>query len=62
MLRTLEVLDKVGLPHTGSFDPEKGREEAYYFERDGIKFAVVAYTYTTNKKIAEDHQIGRAHV
>ena len=55
MLRTLEVLDKVGLPHTGSFDPEKGREEAYYFERDGIKFAVVAYTYTTNKKIAEDH-------
>ena len=56
MLRTLEVLDKIGLPHTGSFDPKKGREEAYYFERDGIKFAVVAYTYTTNKKISEDHE------
>ena len=56
MLRTLEVLDKVGLPHTGSFDPKKGREEAYYFEVDGVKFAVVAYTYTTNKKIKEDHE------
>lgn len=55
MLRTLEVLDKAGLPHTGSFDPAKGREEAYYFTLDGVKFAVVAYTYTTNKKIAEDH-------
>ena len=57
MLRTLEVLDRVGLPHTGSFDPKKGREEAYYFEVDGVKFAVVAYTYTTNKKIPEDHEL-----
>jgi poly-gamma-glutamate synthesis protein (capsule biosynthesis protein) len=56
MLRTLEVLDEAGLPHTGSFDPKKGREEAYYFERGGVKFAVVAYTYTTNKKIPEDHE------
>ena len=56
MLRTLEALDKVGLPHTGSFDPKKGREEAYYFELEGVKFAVVAYTYTTNKKIPEDHE------
>lgn len=56
MLRTLEVLDAAGLPHTGSFDPKKGREEAYYFELDGVKFAVVAYTYTTNKKIPEDHE------
>ena len=56
MLRTLEVLDAAGLPHTGSFDPKKGREEAYYFELNGVKFAVVAYTYTTNKKITEDHE------
>lgn len=57
MLRTLEALDKVGLPHTGSFDPKKGREEAYYFELDGVKFAVIAYTYTTNKKIPADHEL-----
>lgn len=57
MLRTLEVLDKAGLPHTGSFDPKKGRQEAYYFEVGGVKFALVAYTYTTNKKIPEDHEL-----
>lgn len=51
MMRTLRVLDDIGLPHTGSFLPEKGREEAYYFEVGGVKMAVVAYTYTTNKKL-----------
>lgn len=53
MLRTLRVLDELGLPHTGNFLPEKGREEAYYFDVDGVKFAVVAYTYTTNKRLPD---------
>ena len=57
MLRTLEVLDRAGLPHTGSFDPQKGREEAWYFEVDGVKFALIAYTYSTNKKIPQDHPL-----
>ena len=35
MIRTLKVLDDIGLDHTGNFLPEKGREEAYYFEIDG---------------------------
>ena len=56
-LQTLRTLDTIGLPHTGNFDPEKGREEAYYFEVAGVKFALVAYTYTTNKKIPEDHKL-----
>jgi len=50
MVRTLKVLDEIGLPHTGSFLPEKGRENAYYFEVEGVKFALVASTYATNKK------------
>ena len=50
MLRTIEVLDKIGLAHTGTFLPDK-HEEAYYFELGGTKFAVVAYTYATNKGV-----------
>lgn len=48
MFRTNRVLAEIGLDYTGTYLPEKGREEAYYFEVDGVKFAVVAYTYTTN--------------
>ena len=51
MLRTIRALDKAGLPHTGSFLPEMEREEAYYFEVDGVKFALIAYTYCTNKTL-----------
>ena len=57
MLQTLKALDQIGLPHTGHFDPKKGREEAFYFEVDGTKFALIAYTYATNKKIPEDHEL-----
>lgn len=57
MIRTIHVLDKAQIAHTGSFLPEKGREHAAYFEVDGVKFALVAYTYTTNKKPGdEDHK------
>ena len=49
MFRTLRVLDAKGIPHTGNFLPEEGHKEAYYFELQGVKFAVVAYTYTTNE-------------
>ena len=46
--RTLQVLDEKHLPHTGSFLPGQTRPEAYYFEKDGTRFAVIAYTYDTN--------------
>ncbi len=48
MERTIRVLEEKGLPHTGSFLPGIQRPEAYYFEQDGTKFAVIAYTYGTN--------------
>lgn len=50
LVHTIEVLDEKGIPHTGSFLPGKNREEAAYFELEGVKFAVVAYTYSTNFK------------
>ena len=48
MERTIRVLDEKGLPHTGTYLPGTERQEAYYFEKDGTKFAVIAYTYGTN--------------
>ena len=48
MERTIRVLDEKGLSHTGTYLPGTERPEAYYFEKDGTKFAVIAYTYGTN--------------
>ncbi len=48
MERTIRVLDEKGLPHTGSFLRGSERPEAFYFEKDGTTFAVIAYTYGTN--------------
>ena len=47
-VRTLKVLDDKGISHTGSYAPGTPREGAFYFEIDGTKFAVLAYTYGTN--------------
>ena len=46
--RTIRLLDEKGLAHTGSFVKGEERPEAYYFERDGVKYAIIAYTYGTN--------------
>lgn len=48
MERTLRVLDEKGIPHHGSFLPGTQRPEACYTEVDGVKLAVIAYTYGTN--------------
>lgn len=48
MERTIRVLEEKGLAHTGSFLPGTTRPEAYYFEQNGTRFAVIAYTYGTN--------------
>ena len=56
MIKTMEALDKIGLPYTGTFYPDKGREEAFYFEVDGVKFAVIAYTYATNKTVDKNEE------
>ena len=47
-LRTLDVLDEKEIGHHGSFRAGDNRAAAYYQEVEGVKIAVVAYTYGTN--------------
>lgn len=49
-VRTLDVLDKIGLDHTGSYRSasEKQNERIKLVECDGIKTAVLSYTYGSN--------------
>ena len=54
MLRTLDALDAIGLAHTGTFRSPEKREEAYYFTVNGVRFAVIAYTYTCNEILKDD--------
>ena len=55
MERTIRVLDEKGLAHTGTFLPGTQRPEAYYFEKSGVKIAVIAYTYGTNYGNGKKH-------
>ena len=55
-IRTMKTLDKIGLPYVGTCHPEQERQEAFYFELDGAKFAVVAYTYGINNRKTEDEK------
>ena len=48
MVRTMQVLEEKGIPYAGTCLPGRKRPEAYYFELDGTKIAVVVYTYNTN--------------
>ncbi|MBE6643547.1 MAG: CapA family protein [Ruminococcaceae bacterium] len=54
MMRTMRVLDEKGLDRVGTHLPEEERKEAFYFTLDGVKYAVIAYTYTTNKVLKDD--------
>ena len=48
--RTLDVLDRIGLAHTGSYRDaaEKANQHVKLVECDGIRIAVLSYTYGTN--------------
>ena len=54
-MRTLDVLDKLGLDHTGSYRSaeEKQSERVKLVEKDGVKFAVLSYTYGSNNIAVE---------
>lgn len=49
-LRTLDKLDEIGLDHTGSYRTaeEKEKERVKLVECQGIRFAVLSYTYGSN--------------
>ena len=50
IVRTIDVLDSLGLAHTGSFKSQQSFEEDYpkYFEVKKVRFALLNYTYGTN--------------
>lgn len=48
VLATLDQLDRVGLLHTGTFRSPEEREQPLVLEKEGIRMAVLAYTYGTN--------------
>ncbi|MBE6962176.1 MAG: CapA family protein [Ruminococcaceae bacterium] len=58
-VRTMETLDKIGLPYVGTTLPDRERQGAYYFERGGVRFAVVSYTYGINKSLTEDDPVAK---
>lgn len=47
---TLDVLDKLGVKHTGTFRNKKERDENYplLVEKNGFRVAVLNYTFSTN--------------
>lgn len=50
VIRTIEKLDELGLTHTGTFRSKEEREQKYplIIEKQGIKVAMLNYTYSTN--------------
>lgn len=59
IITTMKTLDRIGLPYTGTSLPERGRQPAYYFELDGVTFAVISYTYGINKKTEEESDVAQ---
>ena len=49
-MRTLDVLDKIGLDYTGSYRSQEEKEAKCIklIEKDGLKFAILSYTYGCN--------------
>ena len=50
IIRTIDVLDTLKIPHTGTFKNKAEREKLYPYilEENGIKLALLVYTYGTN--------------
>ncbi|MBR5975581.1 MAG: CapA family protein [Clostridiales bacterium] len=55
-LRTLDVLDGIGMDHTGSYRSaaDKKSRHIHLIEQDGLRIAVLSYTYGTNFYETED--------
>ena len=48
LIRTMRVLDEKGIPFAGTSEPNTTRREATYLTVNGVKVAVISYTYGTN--------------
>lgn len=49
VLRTIDVLDQHGIAHAGTYKDRESRDRDWIFEVNGLKVAVLAYTYGTNE-------------
>ncbi|MBP0966605.1 MAG: CapA family protein, partial [Oscillospiraceae bacterium] len=56
VMRTLDTLDAIGLDHTGSYRnaQDKQQNRVKLLECQGIRFAVLSYTYGSNDIITDD--------
>lgn len=50
LLETLAFLDQRGCPHVGTAESEQQRDDFPVFERNGIRIAILSYTFSTNGK------------
>jgi poly-gamma-glutamate synthesis protein (capsule biosynthesis protein) len=48
ILRTIAVLDQLGIHHTGTYRSQADRDSIRILDIKGLKIAVLAYTYSTN--------------
>lgn len=48
LIHTINILDKIGLKHIGTYDAPSHRSEACYLDNGKYRVAVIAYTYGTN--------------
>lgn len=46
--RTIDVLDGLGILHTGTYKSKADSEKILTFEKNGISFALLSYSYGTN--------------
>ena len=53
-MRTLDVLDEVGLAHTGSYRSQEEKDQVLIVEADGVKIAVLSYLKNINYNPVED--------
>lgn len=48
LIASLDYLDKINLPHVGTYRSQEERQTLTILEKNGIKVAYLAYTYGTN--------------
>ena len=46
--RTLDTLDRLGMPHTGTYRDPNEPERNFFFTLGGTRYALIAYTYGVN--------------
>ena len=59
-VRTLDVLDGLGIDHVGTYRSAEERDKIYIKEINGMKIAFLSYTYGTNGiRVPEDWLVNR---